>query len=231
MAAYAASNTVTAEALPTDGQTLTDGALQKASAPSSNTIVAGAYAGIATITIYADPSASKTGSSGLSFDLGTHAFITVKNISNSNITVGKLSGIAPGKTVSIGTWGNKTEHKGLWYNLESYFVSKNSAYTGRISYSAALTSTELSALTAYIKNNDSWSNTTNCSSFAAGAWNSAVSSADKLSAGTPNTPKKLAANIKSKWPKQYKTGLSVPYNYVVYYAQGSGAPIKSVTYK
>lgn len=190
-----------------------------------------AYAGIATLTIFADPTASTIGSSGLSYDLGTHAFITVKNISTNNITVGRLSSIAPGKTVSIGTWGNKTEHKGLWYNLESYFVYKSSAYAGRVSYSMGLTSTSLTTLNNYIKNSDSWSNTNNCSSFASRAWNSVASSADKISAGTPNTPKNLANNIKSKWTTQYQTKQSVPYNYAVYYAQGASSPIKSTQYK
>jgi hypothetical protein len=205
--------------------------LDAISQETAENIAALASDGIATLTIFADPTSSTIGSSGLSYDLGTHAFITVKNISTANITVGRLSGIAPGKTVSVGTWGNKSEHKGLWYNLESYFVYKNSAYSGRVSYSLTLTSTTLDSLTAYIKSNDYWSNTTNCSSFAAGAWNSAAGSTDKISAGIPNTPKKLANNIKSKWPTQYKTGLSVPYNYVVYYAQGSGAPLKSAVYK
>lgn len=191
----------------------------------------GAYAGIATLTIFADPTTSTIGSSGLSYDLGTHAFITVKNISTSNITVGKLSGIAPGKTVSIGTWGNKSEHTGLWYNLEPYFVYYKSAYAKRVSYSMALTSTSLGTLNTFIKNNDYWSKTTNCSSFSASAWNSVAASADTISAGVPNTPKNLANNIKSKWPSQYKTGFEVPYNYVVYYAQGTGLPIRSTEFK
>lgn len=197
----------------------------------SNEITPQASAGIATLTIYADPTSSTIGSSGLSYDLGTHAFITIKNISTSNITVGKLGSIAPGKTISVGTWGNKTEHKGLWYNLESYYVYKNNAYSKRVSYSMALSDTTLTTLNTYIKNNDYWSNTTNCSSFAAGAWNSVAISSDKISAGIPNTPKNLANNIISKWATQYRTSLSVPYNYVVYYAQGSGTPLKSTIYK
>ena len=95
----------------------------------------------------------------------------------------------------------------------------------------ALSDISLATINAYIKNNDYWSNTTNCSSFAAGAWNSVAVSADKISAGVPNTPKNLATNIKSRWPTQYKTNLAVPYNYVVYYAQGSNLPIKSSIYK
>lgn len=198
---------------------------------NQGSITSEASAGIATLTIFADPTSSTIGSSWTSYDLGTHAFITVRNISTSNITVGKLSGIAPGKTVSIGSWGNKAEHKGLWYNLEAYFVYKNKAYAGRVSYAMALDSTKLATLNTYIKNKDSWSNTNNCSTFASGVWNSVASSAEKISAGLPNTPKNLANNIKSKWPTQYGTDWAVPYNYVVYYAQGTGAPIKSTIFK
>lgn len=204
---------------------------EKVKDSDSDSITTQAYAGIATLTIFADPSASSVGSSGLNYDFGTHAFITVKNISTSNITVGKLGSIAPGKTVSIGTWGNKSEHRGLWYNLESYFVYKSNAYTKRVSYATALTEISLATLNTYIKNNDYWSNTTNCSSFAAGAWNAVAVSTDKISAGVPSTPKNLANNIKSKWPTQYRVGYSVPYSYIVYYAQGNGTPIKSTIYK
>lgn len=223
-----AEEAIPAEPTPTQEQNVGVG---KRNDKSDGEITTQASAGIATLTIYADPTSSTIGSSGLSYDLGTHAFITVKNISASNITVGKLGLIAPGKTVSIGTWGNKSEHSGLWYNLEAYYIYKNAAYSKRVSYSMALTDTTLSTLNTYIKNNDYWSRTTNCSSFASGAWNSAAVSTDKISAGIPNTPKNLANNIKSKWPTQYRTGLSVPYNYVVYYAQGSGTPIKSTIYK
>jgi hypothetical protein len=57
-----------------------------------------------------------------------------------------------------------------------------------------------------------------------------VASQDKLSAGTPKTPKKLADNIKAKWPTQYAVKYSVPYYYAVYYAQGTGAPKRSTVY-
>jgi hypothetical protein len=200
-------------------------------ASSPATVVApAAYAGIATLTIFADPTKSTVGSSWVNYDLGTHAFITIKNISTENITIGNLANIKPGKTITIGTWGNKTEHTGLWYNLEANFVSNNSAYKGRVSYATALNSTSLKTLNSYILSHDSWSNTTNCSSFASGAWNSVAATADKISAGTPNTPKNLANSIKTKWPKQYSSQYSVPYDYVVYYAQGSKTPVRSKTY-
>lgn len=93
---------------------------------------------IAVLTVFADPTSNGSGSSGGdgSSAFGTHAFITVKNVSSSNITVGKFSNIAPGTSMSLGTWGNKSEHKGLWYELEAYFINASSStYSARVSIS------------------------------------------------------------------------------------------------
>lgn len=188
---------------------------------------------VAILTVFADPTTGGTGSSGTdgSSAFGTHAFITVRNNSSANINVGKFSGIAPGKTMSIGTWGNKSEHKGLWYNLEAYFISKYASYGPRVSISYGLTSSQLSTLNSFIINNDKWSTLNNCSSFAVKAWNSIATTNYKLSAGTPNTPKKLADNIKANYVLSYRVGEAVPWNYLVYYANGTGSPTKSTVYK
>lgn len=148
---------------------------------------------VATVRVFADPSSSTIGSSGLSIDVGTHAFITVSNISTSNITVGKFS-ISPGKTMSLGTWGNKSEHTGLWYNLESYFIKNNSAYGNRVSLRVDIDSSNLSTLNTHMVGYDKWSATNNCSSFAVTSCNKVSST--KLSARVLNTPKNLANSIK-----------------------------------
>lgn len=203
-------------------------------APSSKQVTTAAVtAPVALLTIFADPTYGGSGSSGSNgaFDFGTHAFITVRNVSNSNMNVGRFSGIAPGKTMSIGTWGNKSEHTGLWYELESYFVYNNSAYQGRISVAYLLDSGQLNTLNSYITYNDYWSTFTNCSSFAVNAWNNVVDYSYRLGAGVPNTPKNLANSIKAKWPNGYSVGASVTYNYLVYYANGTGSPIRSTIYR
>ena len=188
---------------------------------------------VAVLTIFSDPASGGTGSSGGdgSSSFGTHAFITIKNVSNTSINVGKFSGIAPGRTMSIGTWGNQSEHKGLWYDLEEYFVFKYAAYPGRISVSYIMTADQLTRLNSLVINNDAWTLTNNCSSFAARAWNTTVESAYSLSAGFPNTPKNLASNIKSTFPSYYSVKYPVPYDYVVYYANGTGSPTRSAIYK
>lgn len=55
-------------------------------------------------------------SSGSSFNFSGHSFLMVENISSSKIIVGKMS-LDKNEIVTIGTWGNKNQHKGVWYNL------------------------------------------------------------------------------------------------------------------
>ncbi|GMX58160.1 MAG: hypothetical protein YFSK_5020 [Candidatus Yanofskyibacterium parasiticum] len=171
----------------------------------------------------------------ISSSISGHAFITVKNVSTGGLTIniGRFSGIASGKTMSLGTWSNTvtTEHNGLWYNLEAYKLAKNGAFSGRVSVSYLLNATQLNNLNNYIINHDSWSLASPCSSFAVNAWNSVVDSSYRLSAGTPSTPTNLKNNIQSKFKGQYATNGAIPYNYVVYYAKGTGSPVKSIVFK
>ena len=50
-----------------------------------------------------------------------HAFLTIKNCTSTSIIVGGIT-VVPYEEISIGTWGNKEPHTGIWYNLESYLV-------------------------------------------------------------------------------------------------------------
>lgn len=202
---------------------------------ASNRMAASVASAVAMVTIFADPINGGAGGSGGdgSSNYGTHAFITVKNMSQSNINIGKFSGVLPGKTMSIGGWGNKSEHIGLWYNLESYSIYYNSSFPGRVSASYLVTAAQLNTLNSYIINNDRWSLLPinyNCSSFAAGAWNSFVDSSYRLSAGVLNTPRNLSNSIKAKFPGA-PIGGAVPYDYLVYFANGTGSPVRSSIYR
>lgn len=159
---------------------------------------------LAIVSIYAfDGNSASSSSSFLNFS--GHAFITVENLTSNTIKVGIMNANAY-ETVTLGTWGNKSDHKGLWYNLESYFANKGE-YNGRVSLSRYTTSNELDTLNSYINSHDSWSALSYCSSFSAGAWNSI--SQDKLSAGLINTPSNLKGNIKKK---SYKTNKAIGFN-------------------
>ena len=51
-----------------------------------------------------------------------HAFLVIENISGENIVVGDRE-IAPKERVTIGLWNIK-EHFGIWYNIESNYISE-----------------------------------------------------------------------------------------------------------
>ncbi|MCM3785178.1 hypothetical protein M3231_19575 [Neobacillus mesonae] len=191
-AAFADSTTVIAEPTQTAEITSTASVTDNRILDKNGNLISPTATSVAILTMFSDGTDAGIGSSGSTF--GTHSFITVKNISSSAITVGGLSGIASQKTVSVGTWGNQDENKGLWYNLEALYVNNNSAYKNRVSKSMYLTQTQLNSINTYIKNSDSWSHLNNCSTFAVGLWNSV--SSDTYSAGSPNTPKTCQTLLK-----------------------------------
>lgn len=168
------------------------------------------YAAIVSIFAY-DGNSASTSSSFLNFN--GHAFLTIENLNSNTIKAGKMTAYGY-EAVSLGTWGNKSEHNGLWYNLESYFANKGE-YDGRVSLSRYTTSSELDSLNSYINSHDSWSAFSNCSSFATGAWNTISST--KLSAGWINTPSNLKSSIKKN---SYSTNRSIEYNSNVGYFNG-----------
>ena len=131
---------------------------------------------VAELTIVSDSSAMSEGESTGYF--GGHTFLVVKNISSSPIPVGLVQDVKPGESITVGTWGNKSEHKGVWYNLESYIVQKwPDAYANAVSLTQKITQKQLNSLNDYIRGHDSHGGDSygaaynNCASFATGAWN------------------------------------------------------------
>ena len=158
-----------------------------------------------------------------------HSWITVTNKSQTGITVGKMA-IAPGKTVALGTWGNKNEHLGLWYNLESCFDKANSSnFAGRKSVNQDITSFQLSILNSFILNTDTWAYTYPCSSFAGDAFFAATGNMFYYG-GLYSTPTILKTSIEGNWTHVVTTNASIPYDYLVHYANGSGSLTRSSIY-
>lgn len=122
---------------------------------SVNDLMRSSY--VAELQVFSDGTENiQNGSSGLSLDTVVHSFISVKNISNSNIVVGKLQ-VATRKTMVLGTWGNKDEHKGLWYNLEPKFIRDKGDYDNKVSLKANLISDYMNSLKRFITvNDDQW---------------------------------------------------------------------------
>lgn len=157
---------------------------------------------VGTLTIF---SSNDGGSS--SWNTSGHAFLSFENTSSSSITIGGLT-VAAGDEITFGTWGNQSAHSGIWYNLESYFIHNQNAYSNRVSLSESVTQADVNEINTIIANNDTWALLNNCSSFAVKVWNKVASTS--LSAGSPNTPTSLMSSIRSK--TGYQTGRAVQEN-------------------
>lgn len=159
---------------------------------------------VAIISIFAHDGTNSDSSSGF-MNFHGHSFLTIKNIYVSDLQVGKTI-IHPKETISIGTWGNKSLHKGLWYNLETYFA-QNNEYEGSVSLSESISYAQLENINQIINNNDAWRPLYNCSSFSTKVWNSISSII--LDAGTINTPAHLKSSIKNY---DFTVNQFIPYN-------------------
>lgn len=170
---------------------------------------------VGTLTIFASNDGGNS-----SWNTSGHAFLAFENTSSSSITIGGLT-VAAGEEITFGTWGNKSAHTGIWYNLESYFIHNQNAYTNRVSRSVVVTPNDIDDINTIIANNDTWSVLNNCASFAVKVWNAVA--ATTLTAGSPNTPTSLMASIKSK--AGYRTGRAVQQNTRIgYVSSGSFVP-------
>lgn len=146
-------------------------------------------------------SSSSTGNHG-------HAFIIVYNISTSPLVVGHMS-VPAGGSVTVGIFGNRPAHAGVWYNIEG-----NHQISG-ISLSTALTASDLATVNSVINSGDYYNAIThNCAHFAASVWNSITASAYHISGITPTA---LYNSINSKagasasFPLPTKTPSDVAY--------------------
>ncbi len=149
----------------------------------------------ATLQIVSCPNATSINSgSGI---LG-HSFLIVKNTGSTAITVGHMS-VPVGKSITIGTYGNRSNHEGIWYNIEGY----NGLSATRYGLTTALTGSQLNTLNKTINNNDTWSLSKNCSYFAKTVWNSV---SNVTLSGT--NPSSLANSIKKQ--SGYQTNLTIP---------------------
>lgn len=147
----------------------------------------GGYIGEFTIFSCSEGLASSWNTSG-------HAFLSFKNTSTSSVTIGSYE-VDVDEEITIGTWGNQSQHNGVWYNLESYFKHSAGEFSGCASLTMNVTQADVDDINTAISNNDTWGIMNNCSSFASKVWNEV--SRNTLSAGSPNTPTSLKTSIQA----------------------------------
>lgn len=111
--------------------------------------------------------------------------------------------VPAGDSITFGTFGNRSHHVGIWYNIEGYY--NNSLPTSRVSLTTAITGSQLATMNGVITSIDSWGYLNNCSSFASKVWNSI--STQQVSPGLIPTPSTLSNSIKNY---TYTTNISIP---------------------
>ena len=180
---------------------------------------------------------------------GPHAFITIKNISNKDLSIGLLSDISPRVTISIGTWSSvdptssqtssasfsgsssRSIHTGIIYNYEAYLINYTEQMNERYSLTVTITQSQLDEINNIIRNYDKWNLINNCTVFASKVWNSVISNKKHhLSPGILgiNTPKALIKSIEKRQKDNYGYAYNkeVPYDYGLYHGNGKKAPVK-----
>ena len=142
-----------------------------------------------------------------------HAFLCIRNVSDHDLDVGGRM-IAPGTGVTVGTRGNRPEHTGIWYNLESYYIYYlPDFYPNRHSMQVSLNEEQLAAVNDALAASDKWSALNNCIAFVSSVWNAVCS--DELHPALP-TPEKLTLSME-RYEGKVTADADVPYDYIVSY--------------
>lgn len=142
-----------------------------------------------------------------------HVFLGISNVSDAGLEVGGLT-LAPGTGITVGTRGNRPEHAGLWYDLESYYCYfLPYFYPNLRCIQVSLNAEQLACVNAALAQADKWSALNNCVSFVTAVWNAVCS--DRLDPVLP-TPEKLTEAME-QYEGKVTVDPDVPYDYIVYY--------------
>ena len=124
-----------------------------------------------------------------------HSFLSFENKTTETIMIGPFD-LGAGETVAISSW-SISEHFGIWYNTENNYIKYHDKYNGRVSVSVGLKIDCLETLNNFIKNNDNWYLTKNCTNFSVGLWNTLCEESERVSTPLIYTPSRLSKDIKS----------------------------------
>lgn len=123
-----------------------------------------------------------------------HSFLTIENISSEPIDICNKT-IHSGETICVGTWSIR-DHFGVWYNVESNYITEHNKYDGRVSVTIGIGSDDIDTISDFIYKSDNWNPLHNCSYFAINLWNNIASNTEKLDiGGLFYTPAKLKSEI------------------------------------
>jgi len=102
-----------------------------------------------------------------------HSWLSIENHLDHSINLNGYD-VSPNETVTFSVWA-VVDHFGVFFNLEANFIKSRGKYDGRMSISTNINESDLDIINDYIKNNDSWETTKNCSFWSIHLWNLVVS--------------------------------------------------------
>lgn len=127
------------------------------------------------------------------FNLG-HSFLSLENLTDNHLKLNNMS-IKPKSTITIGSWPI-LEHFGIWYNVESNYITNHDKYDGRLSITIGIDNDDISILSNFIKDYDTWSPINNCSRFALSFWNTVASTTEYIDKPLIFSPSYIAKELK-----------------------------------
>lgn len=107
-----------------------------------------------------------------------HAYVSIENISDSDIVLGKGYTLPSGQLVTIASW-EFDAHGGIWFNIEPTYISQG-WFVNRKSVTREADANAIARVNEYLlkSETDKWTIFNNCTHFAARLWNVAADGED-----------------------------------------------------
>ena len=122
-----------------------------------------------------------------------HAFVSIENISDETISIYNYE-LQPGETVAIGTW-SLSKHFGIWFNIESNYITCRNKYDGRYSITTGINKDDLTKVNDFMSIHDRWGILRNCSYFALSFWNEIAEESEQIKERPIFTPAYIEEEI------------------------------------
>ena len=158
-----------------------------------------------------------------------HSWFVIENYKSTSLRIGHCN-IGGKRKMTIGTWGNIKQHKGIWYNMEAFIND----FPEHVSAGKELTQSDVDKLNTAINSLDKWTIYFNCAFFTTKVWNSVAKTQlthSNNNAGTP-LPQNLARSIKANLT-YYKTNRSIEpkgRDYLYYHTSSNKTACKYPTF-
>ena len=122
-----------------------------------------------------------------------HAFLSIENISNNPITIYNYE-LQPSENITVSTW-SLTEHFGIWFNIESNYITTCNKYDGRYSITTGANLEDITKINDFMSNHDRWGILRNCSYFSLSLWNEIAEESEQIKERPIFTPTYIEEEI------------------------------------